>query len=254
MGNEDYQFCTEITPQCPLSATVYGYYPNLTANSIFLTIFAICTIAQLTLGIWYKLRAFTFAVTLGCLGECLGYGGRIIMHSNPWSSAGFKIQIVCIILSPSLLAAGIYLALKHLVLVMGREKSRLRPNLYTWIFILCDVFSIILQAGGGGVSASNSPNLIAIGDHVMTAGVAFQVVTMFVCIALALDFGWTVLKSRRAQADRNSEKALHNLESRRFRYYLACTSVAFLAIFIRCIYRYVPLNFSANSGNLLTTI
>ena len=236
--------CTEVTPQCPVSATTYGYTPNLSANSLFLAIFAICTIAQLFLGIWYKLRAFTIAVSIGCLGETIGYGGRLIMHKNPWSQTGFKIEIICLILAPSFLAAGIYLTLKHLILVMGPEKSRLRPDLYTWIFISCDVFSFALQGIGGGVAASNKTSLLSIGNDLMITGIAFQVVTMFLCICLAADFGRSVLKSKQKDgSNSDGEKEASNLEGRRFLYYLACSAVAFIAIFIRCVYRYVPTSF-----------
>jgi len=69
------------------------------------------------------------------------------MHSNPFG-ASFKIQICCLVLAPSFLAAGIYLSLKHLVLHVDPQKSRIKPNWYPPIFIGCDVFSILLQAGG----------------------------------------------------------------------------------------------------------
>lgn len=75
-------FCTQVSPECPVSATTYGYAPNLAGNIIFCVVFGLCTLAQLFLGLKYKLRAFTFAVTLGCAGECIGYGGRLIMHYN----------------------------------------------------------------------------------------------------------------------------------------------------------------------------
>jgi len=134
-----YRICTEVSPECPVVDTTYGYRPNLAGNSILLAVFAACTLAQLVLGLRYRLRAFTFAVSLGCLGEAIGYGGRIMMNSNPWSQTGFKIQICCLILSPSFLAAGIYLTIKHLVIYFGPEMSRIRPQMYTRIFISCEL-------------------------------------------------------------------------------------------------------------------
>ncbi|KAK1089927.1 hypothetical protein LTR48_009310, partial [Friedmanniomyces endolithicus] len=126
-----HQLCTEVTPQCPVSDTTYGYRPNLAANIILLVIFSVCTLAQIFLGVRHRLRAFTVATAVGCGGEAIGYGGRIMMHANPWSQAGFKVQICCLVLAPSFLAAGIYLTLKHLVIFFGAEKSRIRPGLYT---------------------------------------------------------------------------------------------------------------------------
>ncbi|KAF2767283.1 RTA1-domain-containing protein [Teratosphaeria nubilosa] len=229
--------CTEVTPQCPVEATTYGYRPHLAGNIVLLVIFGICTIAQLILGIRYRLRAFTFAVSLGCLGEAIGYGGRLIMNKNPWSDNGFKIQICCLILSPSFLAAGIYLTLKHLVIYFGPEMSRIRPALYTWIFISCDAVSIIAQAAGGGVASAETVTLVNVGDDIMIAGIAFQVATMFVCLCLAIDFGVQVFRKHGHRAARRAELDEAIALPKSFRFYAICCAIAFLTIFIRCIYR-----------------
>lgn len=236
---QQHQFCTEVTPQCPVSATTYGYAPNLAGNIILLAVFAICTIAQLVLGIRHRLRAFTFAVSLGCLGEAIGYGGRLMMHYNAWSQTGFKIQICCLILSPSFMAAGIYLTLKHLVIYFGPETSRLRPALYTWIFISCDVVSIIAQATGGGVASAETTALVNVGDDIMIAGIAFQIATMFACLCLAADFCYQVYKRQGHRRASVAEVEETEEIPTSFRFYAISCCVAFLTIFVRCVYRYV---------------
>lgn len=45
---------------------------------------------------------------------CAGYGGRLMLHNDPFSDSGFKLQIVLLTFAPAFLAAGIYLNLKHL--------------------------------------------------------------------------------------------------------------------------------------------
>ena len=189
------RICTEVTPLCPVELTTYGYYPNLAGNIILLVVFGVCALAQLGLGIKYKLRAFGSVATISCAMEAAGYGGRIMMHQNPWTSSGFKLQIVLLILAPSFLAAGIYLTLKHLVMVLGPEHSRLPPKLYTWIFIGFDAVSILTQAAGGGLAASTG-DLVNIGNRVIIAGIAIQVATMFVCFLVSLDFAYRVKKNR----------------------------------------------------------
>ncbi|KAK4622080.1 Efflux pump himE [Fulvia fulva] len=237
MGSRE--FCTEVTPQCPVELTTYGYRPTLAGNSIILALFGICTIAQLALGIKHRLPAFASVVCIACALECAGYGGRLMMNDNPWSSGGFKLQIVGLILAPSFLAAGIYLTFKHLVIVLGRQYSRLMPRLYPWIFISCDFASIVLQAIGGGIAASETEQLLDVGNGIIIAGIAFQVATMGVCILLAVDFAIKLWKSRsRSTAD---GAALENVKTytttTAFYYYLGCMAVAFVTIFIRCIYR-----------------
>ncbi|KAL1306414.1 hypothetical protein AAFC00_005119 [Neodothiora populina] len=229
------QFCTEVSPQCPVEDTTYGYAPNLGGNIFFCVVFGICALAQLCMGIKYKLRAFTFAVTLGCAGECIGYAGRLIMHYNAWSSTGFKIQIVCLILCPSFLAAGIYLTLKHLVLHYGPEYSKLRPNLYTWIFIGCDILSILTQAAGGGIASAETADLVDIGDDVMVAGICIQVATMFVCAVLALDFALRVRRNKDRPDQTYHEPTTSGPVA--FKFFVGAMMLAFLTIFIRSVYR-----------------
>jgi hypothetical protein len=77
------QNCTEVTPQCLVENTIYGYAPNLGLNAFFVAIFSICALAQIYLGTKYKTFFFAYVITLGAIGEAIGYGGRIIMHSNP---------------------------------------------------------------------------------------------------------------------------------------------------------------------------
>lgn len=166
--------------------------------------------------------------------EFVGYIGRILMHSNPWSQSYFDIQICCLVLSPSFLAAGIYLALKHLVLHFGPSNSRLPPNLYPPIFIGCDVVSILMQAAGGGTAASETASLVTVGDKIIVAGIAFQVATMSVCAISGVDFAVRTWAQRRKEG-----RSVLEGERKGFEFYLACTTVAFVTIYIRCIYRYV---------------
>lgn len=230
-------YCTEVSAACPISETTYGYRPNLAGNIFLLVVFGICTLAQLFLGIKHKLRAFTFAVTVGCMGETLGYGGRLIMNENPWSQTGFRMQIVCLILSPSFLAAGIYLALKHLVLHFGPQYSKLKPHYYTWYFIGFDAVSIFTQAAGGGIAAGDNLRLANIGNNIMVAGLCIQVATMTVCAILSIDFALRVYRSQSRE-----EKVVREGEEqspRAFKLFLVCFIIAFITIFIRSIYRYV---------------
>lgn len=98
--SDPYDDCTKVTDFCVVEETIYGYYPNLGANVFFLVIFAICGIVQLYQGFRWRTRSFLIAMGLGCLTECIGYVGRILLHDNPWSDVGFEMQICCIIIAP----------------------------------------------------------------------------------------------------------------------------------------------------------
>ncbi len=245
------RYCTQITPECPVELTTYGYYPNLSVNSFFIALFGLCLFVQLGLGTWRRTWTYLGVVAVGCFGEAVGYIGRVIMHSNPWSPAGFKTQICCLVLAPSFLAAGIYVTLKHLVLYCGPEHSRLKPRLYPWVFIGCDFGSIVLQAIGGGTAAAagdqgQNKKLLDVGDGLIVAGIAFQVATMAVCAVLMLDYFLRFQKAKKANSVTHSESeyeknATDAKTSRNFRIFCFAIGFAFLTIFIRCIYRYVSM-------------
>ncbi len=61
-------------------------------------------------------------MTIATFGEAVGYGGRIMMHKNPWDRNGFKTQICCLVLAPSFLAAGIYR--KSLTMSQPEQRER----------------------------------------------------------------------------------------------------------------------------------
>jgi hypothetical protein len=65
--------CTNsITLACPIEGTVYGYYPSLAWNAIYVAIFTACCIAQIVLGIRYKVKTYSIVVSLGCFAEVVG--------------------------------------------------------------------------------------------------------------------------------------------------------------------------------------
>ncbi|KAH6663660.1 RTA-like protein [Halenospora varia] len=166
------------------------------------------------------------------------------MSQNPWNSGGFQMQIICLILAPSFIAASIYLTLKHLVLYFGPEHSWLPARLYPWVFVGCDIGSIIIQAAGGGIAAAarnkNDPGLLNAGNNLMIAGIAFQVVTMALCGILVISFSFRYKKSKKTTVKTKSEysEARGDQEQQR-KLTIFCVSIllAYITILIRRIYR-----------------
>ncbi|KIW43914.1 uncharacterized protein PV06_04964 [Exophiala oligosperma] len=234
MTSGKFHNCTTVSPACPVSGTTYGYIPNAPANYTLAVVFGICALLQLALGVFFRTWTFMIALAAGCIMELVGYIGRIKLRHNVWNRSAFSQQIVCLIIAPSFIAAGIYLSLKHIVLYLGPQHSRLKPRLYTWVFIGCDIFSIVVQAAGGAIAGSaksDNPTLLKVGNDTMIAGIGIQVVTMVICSLLALDFAIRYLK--RAERPRKSMSIDHT----RFRLFCVAEVFAFIAVLIRCIYR-----------------
>ncbi|RDW93489.1 RTA1 domain-containing protein [Aspergillus mulundensis] len=223
--------CTSVTPACPVSGTTLGYSPNLAGNLILLIVFAVCGLAQLWLGVRYKVRLYTTLVFLGCAGEVVGYIGRLMLHSNPWSNGGVIIQTLLLIVSPSFLAAALYLTVKTVVLHTGPQFSILNPKLYTWLFI------IWLQATAANGKGSEST--VRTGTDIMIAGIAFQAATMAVCGILTIDFARRVYRHRRQHGayPRSLSLSERRVNRKEFVFFVSCNVVALTANLIRCIYR-----------------
>lgn len=81
----------------------------------------------------------------GSILEAIGYESRVMLWKNPYSPEGLEIQIICLIIAPAFMAAGIYSTLKHFIIASGRKYSLIKPQLYTWIFISADIFSLMLK-------------------------------------------------------------------------------------------------------------
>ncbi|MCJ1404949.1 hypothetical protein MMC11_008175 [Xylographa trunciseda] len=234
-----YEVCTVVTEQCPVDWTVYGYYPNLGVNAFFAAIFGVCFIIQVAQGFKYKSWNFTVPFALGCMTECIGYVGRVLLNNNPWSNTGFEMQICCLIMAPAFLAAGIYLTLMHMVNTFGTQWSPIRPRLYPWIFISCDFLSLVLQAAGGATAATAGYNvsLANIGGNIMLAGIVWQVFTLIVFAGLSGAY------FRRVHVNRSemTASALAVFESRKFRLFLVAITIGFTTIFVRCAFRIAEL-------------
>ena len=155
------------------------------------------------------------------------------------------MQIVCLTIAPAFMAAGIYLTLSRLVLTFGPSNSRLKPHLYPRIFIPCDVASLMLQAAGGGIAsaATHSNRSPTVGDNLMVAGIAFQVFTLGLFMALSLDFALTTLRRMKTLGADGALDPTHAKlrASGRFRGFVAALSLATLCIFVRSVYRVVEL-------------
>lgn len=242
----DFSECTQVTPQCPVEASTYGYYPNFAVNTFFVTLFGLCLLSAVVLGVWTRTWTYTITLCIGTLLETAGYAGRIIMNSNPWSSSGFRLQIVALILGPSLVAAAIYLTLKHFIQYCGPQYSPLKPRLYPWIFIGCDLGSIVLQAVGGGLAASGGDtnvSLLDAGNNLIVAGIAFQVATMFCCGLLVVVYIWRYRKRMplKGHLDEKSEFQ-HTREHGgasigRIQLFGGVVTLSYFTVLIRSIYR-----------------
>ncbi|PTB66718.1 RTA1-domain-containing protein [Trichoderma citrinoviride] len=231
--------CLEVSPLCPVQATVLGYYPNLGSGIFFAIVFGILTVASLVLGIWKKTYTYAIGLSIGLLLEMLGYIGRIQLNSNPWNEGAFELQICAIILAPTFICVSIYLTLKHIAINLNPSVSRIPPRWYPIIFLPADLSCLIVQAIGGGIAAAGGKTnrkLQESGNRAIIAGVALQVVVLIAFGVLSVDYYVRVRKymARPEAQGTQGWQLWHDAKFKKFRYAI---SGAFIVILIRCIYR-----------------
>ncbi|KAJ5983217.1 hypothetical protein N7481_005316 [Penicillium waksmanii] len=227
--------CTEVTPDCPVEGTIYGYAPNAVASYAFCIIFAICALVQVIQMLKWRTWSFGVAMFLGSISEVAGYVGRILLHNNAYSSTGFETQICTLTMAPAFWSAAIYLTLKHEVNILGPKFSVLRAKWYPFIFVTCDLISLSLQGAGGGLAATATTTQgSAVGSDVMLAGIVWQVATLTVFGILSVQFFLRVKKAPKYQLSVDAQKLW---KSRKFWFFCWGIVVAFTTTYIRCVYR-----------------
>lgn len=55
------------------------------------------------------------------------------------------MQIVTLIIAPVFFTAALYVQLGQLIHVLGKQTSRLPARLYAYVFVSCDVLSMLIQ-------------------------------------------------------------------------------------------------------------
>ncbi|KAM0330813.1 hypothetical protein ACHAQA_003768 [Verticillium albo-atrum] len=259
-----YTTCDGVSERCPVSATVYGDYFTTGACAFFVAAHAVLLAAQAYLGWRSKAWSFAAYLAIGTAFEIMGYAARIALSYNPWSYEGFVIQLLMLILGPTLVAASISVTFKHLVLWHGPQWSFIKPRLYPWVFVGTDFFSIVIQAAGGGVSSvatdGEEPDqaLLDVGSGLLVAGVVFQVVNMVFCGGLMVLYIWrrhrALKKGGAAVAggvggavteggESSASSALgpagktDGPKDPKVKKFIWAITVAYVAIIVRCIYR-----------------
>ncbi|KAI9150769.1 Efflux pump himE [Paramyrothecium foliicola] len=229
---------------CSLVESRYEYRLSLVANLTFLSIFGASLLGFIAVYVITRIgTAFTVALSLGVLCEIIGYAGRIMSYYNQWEEIGFYMQICCLTFGPAFMAAGCYLCLRRIVVAFGAENSRFKPELFTRVFIPCDVVALVLQALGGGLAASSDdPQL---GTNIMIAGLAFQVATGAGFIVASSDFAIRTLrryKKSGSEALDQSPDFAHMRSTLAFKGFLGALTIASICILVRSTFRVAELS------------
>jgi hypothetical protein len=241
--------CDGVSDLCPVEASLYGDYLTTSGNAVLLAVFSLCAILQIGNAIYTRSRTYSYSICLliGTICEVLGYAGRLMLINDPWDFAAFAMQMCCLIVGPAFIAAAMSVTFKHMIEYVGANHSFIKPRLIPWIFVGTDFASIAVQGLGGGIASagSNGPggnrNLLTIGDNLLLAGVAFQVVNMALCGFAMLFYVWRYKKAKKAGTHQKDTDYQHDhahpIRVKKFHTFIWLLVVAYVAVLARCSYR-----------------
>jgi hypothetical protein len=78
---------------CPVEASILRYQPSIPGNGVIIGLLALSMFIHIIQGLRWRSWDFMICMILGCVDEIIGYIGRIMLHSNPFSFNAFVIQI-----------------------------------------------------------------------------------------------------------------------------------------------------------------
>jgi len=177
--------------------------------------------------IWLLLRFrnwYFSTMVVGTFMEVVGYIFRILSSKqDPYSVPWFVIQYFFIVVAPVFFSAAVYTIASLLIHYYGSGYIPISSKLVLWIFISCDVGATVLQITGAalvGTAYSNKKNP-RIYNHILLAGLAFQVFSFALFLAILSCIFWRARVSP-VKVDK---------------YFLGAFVIATLAVYLRTCFR-----------------
>ncbi|KAL2042491.1 hypothetical protein N7G274_004984 [Stereocaulon virgatum] len=180
----------------------------------------------------------------------IGYLGRMMLFENPYSDLGMALQSIAICMGPVLFLRTIYLMSEQYMDAFSSYGSFLRRERYKTIFCFIDLISAYLSTLGLLLASGtlDIPHQIWRGNRLARTGTIIQLFGLdsFACVVtLFFLHRYRYFRNRPARTDtpyQDFTRAFNKLpKTRRVMYSkvpVPGVSIAFLAIYVRCSYRF----------------
>lgn len=147
-------------------------YPKMAPAIFAMVMYLLAGIAVLVVTI--RARSwFMLTITVTAVLEFAGYAARVHMLQNP-SMGPYVTSQGLLIISPVLLSIVNYIAVGRILRLVDTSKGWLKPAWVGWTFTASDIFCLILQGSGGGMSASMDESQRNLGKNLLLVGLAIQ--------------------------------------------------------------------------------
>ncbi|KAF7905179.1 uncharacterized protein EAF01_005700 [Botrytis porri] len=183
---------TATLDSCPY----YCYVPVMAVSAMFAAIFVQTTLLH-TCQISRTKTKFFIPIAVSGLLEAIGYACRLISHfeTPKFSVIPFCIQYTCILVSPTIIAAAVYMYYEHLVKAVGGEsQSPIRLSRFPKIFLFFDCFSVIILIVGSifRLTTTLPISWIRLGNRLVMMGLGEQLVFLVIFVFTAAKFQYNI--------------------------------------------------------------
>lgn len=218
-----------------IETSIFGYVPNVGANSFAIAIACILFLYHSWSGVKFRQWWFGTCWSVTMLLELIGYAGRVEAISDINSRRLYEMQSICIIIAPLFMNAGLYYLLAKYIRVHGDRYAAMKPASYSAVFISCDIIALVLQGLGGFLASGRGTSRRSLGKGIMIGGAAFQAATLLIFLVL---HALVVRNIRREKYSENFSFQYASIRTRRMFHLLApFTMLSALFVFVRSIYR-----------------
>ncbi|KAH7344630.1 RTA1 like protein-domain-containing protein [Rhizoctonia solani] len=240
-----------------IQGSLYGYVPTRWICILFVVLYAVSTALHTGQAIWSRIWWLFPTIVCGGILEILGWAGRLWSSSSPGLLNPYLMQICCTILAPSFMTAANFVILGKMIERLGYQYSRLSPNLYTVVFVSCDIIALVVQAVGGA-KASLAVQLMnedpEKGAKIMVGGIIFQMAAITIYTLLAAEFLLRYIFDRPVRqivsSDSETARPKPQLDTN-ITLMILGLSISTLFIYIRSIYRTIEL-LDGWTGSIIT--
>ncbi|KAF8053748.1 RTA1 like protein-domain-containing protein [Lyophyllum atratum] len=167
---------------------VYGYTPNFALSLLGVILFAILTVVHGWRVFRPRWSLWLLPLPISTALEVAGYIPRLLSSKvSPYNIIFFVCQYFFIVVAPVILAAGIYVTLSRMLALVGHSYSPIfSPRTILITFICCDVIATATQVIGAAMIGQAESNYkdSTIPNHILLAGLAFQVFAFAIFLAL----------------------------------------------------------------------
>lgn len=120
-----------------------------------------------------KLIAAYIPLIIGMAMETLGYAGRSISVVDQQVVGPYVLQVLLLLVAPTLYAATIYMLFGRLTYLLFAEETLILPAKFnTSFFVIGDIISLVMQTAGSSMRAN--ANSAKSGTNIATAGLFIQ--------------------------------------------------------------------------------